>query len=292
MSVQDRERVAHDLGHRPVVSRPIPGASSMHVERYRFQTIERTVAGLTDAVLVAHFGGGEVIEDGGDRARIAVLPSQTLLVPAGVVTHWHYSRAVDFAVFHLEAPDCPLQGALRRHVAGTRHPVSFGDPLVGALARQLVAEVQRGSDDDEAYLARLAALLLEQSHRCLTGVAPPGLLPRAHPAIDAVLRHIDAHLDDDLSAAALAARAGFSSAHFRRLFQQAVGQPPHRHVLARRLARARTLLAESGTSIAVIADRCGFSSQSHLTASFRVAHSIAPAEFRSRLQGRQKADRV
>ena len=53
---------------------------------------------------------------------------------------------------------------------------------------------------------------------------------------------------------------------------------------ATRLEQARTLLAVTQLPIAQIADECGFSSQSHFTASFRAAHATTPAEYRKQLQ--------
>ena len=75
-----------------------------------------------------------------------------------------------------------------------------------------------------------------------------------------------------------------SRSGFRRLFQEAMGTPPHRYVLATRLEQARKLLAVTRLPIAQIADECGFSSQSHFTASFRIAHACTPAQYRSQLQ--------
>jgi len=55
-------------------------------------------------------------------------------------------------------------------------------------------------------------------------------------------------------------------------------------VLAARLDLARKLLTQSTLPISRIAEECGFSSQSHLTASFRVAHSTTPAQYRSHVR--------
>ncbi|MCK7468797.1 MAG: hypothetical protein MZU91_12190 [Desulfosudis oleivorans] len=65
--------------------------------------------GWTAAALVVQFGGGRVREGGRDRWRSTGLPTQSLLVPAGAPTHWHYSGTVDFAVFYLHG------GRRRRH---------------------------------------------------------------------------------------------------------------------------------------------------------------------------------
>jgi AraC family transcriptional regulator len=60
-----------------------------------------------------------------------------------------------------------------------------------------------------------------------------------------------------------------------------MGVSPHRYVLAARLDLARKLLTQTTFPISRIAEECGFSSQSHLTASFRAAHSTTPAQYRA-----------
>jgi AraC family transcriptional regulator len=162
--------------------------------------------------------------------------------------------------------------------------MAFADGLVGVAARQLIDELQKGPAADEGFMERLAAIMLEQAFRALTTPAAGGINPRHihYARLQAVLNHIHSRLADDLSAAALAARAGVSPGYFRRVFQDATGMPPHRYVLAARLEYARKLLTLSEMPIPRIAQDCGFASQSHLTARFREAHAITPAQLRSK----------
>ncbi|MBK9623197.1 MAG: helix-turn-helix transcriptional regulator [Rhodocyclaceae bacterium] len=96
-----------------------------------------------------------------------------------------------------------------------------------------------------------------------------------------MLNHIHEHLTEDLSAEVLARRADVSLAHFRRIFEEAMGVPPHRYIVGARLEQARKLLTVSSMPISRIAQECGFSSQSHLTACFRAAHAVTPAGYRT-----------
>ena len=54
----------------------------------------------------------------------------------------------------------------------------------------------------------------------------------------ALLVHIQAHLDEDLSLDVLSAKASLSPAHFQRTFQALVGETPKNYVARLRLERA------------------------------------------------------
>ena len=89
------------------------------------------------------------------------------------------------------------------------------------------------------------------------------------------------HLSRDLSLNSLAREAGYSSAHFLRMFHASTGSTPHHFLLELRLQRAKQLLMhDHQLSIVIIAGMCGFSTQSHFTSMFRQKFGVTPAEFR------------
>ena len=135
-------------------------------------------------------------------------------------------------------------------------------------------------------MSRLAELMLEQVFRVLTDSNASGLRPgHTHfSRLQKVLRHINAHLAESLPNDQLADLAGVSESHFRRMFIDATGLPPHRYVRGRRLAQARKLLVMSELPIAMIADECGFYSQSHLTKCFQATHAATPAAYRRQMK--------
>jgi AraC family transcriptional regulator len=269
-------KVRSELGHVPVVAGRIPGSAPLFVERYLYQDIERTVSGMGTTTLVVQFGGGRVQEGERDRWRSMNLPTVSLLIPRGVATHWHYSGTVDFAVFYFLEPGSSVMQTLKL-LADSR------DALVGAAALELVGELQKAHGADAGYMERLASVMLEQVFRALVAPGTRVINPRhVHSSrLQAVLNHIHTNIAGDLSAPRLAARAEVSLAHFSRIFREATGVSPHRYVLAARLDFARKLLAQSTMPISRVAQECGFSSQSHLTASFRAAHSSTPAQYRA-----------
>lgn len=284
------KKVHAEIGHQPLVAGYIGGAEPLYFERYLYQMTGLSVSELPCTGLITQFGGGRVTETSRrDGVGDVNLPTDSILIPAGVPSRWTYAGTVDFAAMYFlgEGSGVQQQLALLGQSRGALAP--FSDPLVNAAALQLAYELQKGQGADDDFMARLAAIMLEQAYRVLTTPGTGGISPRhVHfPRLQAVLNHVHSHTDGDLSAENLAALAGVSLAHFRRIFHDAVGMPPHRYVLSVRLEQARKLLAMSAMPIATVAQECGFSSQSHLTASFRVAHACTPAEFRAHEKARR-----
>ena len=64
------------------------------------------------------------------------------------------------------------------------------------------------------------------------------------------------------------------------MFQSSFGLPPHRYVLARRMALACHLLRHTRQSLAQVAMTCGFASASHFSNRFRQALGDTPSRYR------------
>lgn len=95
-----------------------------------------------------------------------------------------------------------------------------------------------------------------------------------------ILDFIDANLPAPLDLKALSGAVGLTSCVFARQFRRSFGAPPYAFVVARRLARARQLLAATEVPIKAIAAECGFSDQAHLTRMFSHRFGETPAGFR------------
>src|SRR5207247_9942864 len=84
----------------------------------------------------------------------------------------------------------------------------------------------------------------------------------------------------DLSLEAMAAEVDITPIYLARAFKAAVGQSPHRYVLARRIERAKELLRNSEMPVVDVALSSGFSSQSHLSYWFQRYVGVSPAAYR------------
>lgn len=132
----------------------------------------------------------------------------------------------------------------------------------------------------EVYAATEIALshFAERSGR--TGEELSGGFPKVR--LQKVLTYIEEHLTEDLKLDVLAKVAGMSKYHFSRLFKETVGVPPYRYVVQQRVEAARDLLLRTDLSVAQIALKTGFSSQSHLSTAFREHIGATPISFREK----------
>ncbi len=97
-----------------------------------------------------------------------------------------------------------------------------------------------------------------------------------------VLASVAAHLDEDISLAALAREARLSPFHLQRMFSAAVGETPKQLAIRLRLGRAAVLLLATRESVLDIALGCGFQSHEAFTRAFHRRFGMAPSAYRAR----------
>jgi AraC-like DNA-binding protein len=102
---------------------------------------------------------------------------------------------------------------------------------------------------------------------------------------------VTAHLAQPIALSDLAAIAQMDSYHFLRAFRQTTGVTPHQDVLARRLARAHTLLKDLTLPITEVAARVGFQNPSHFAMVFRRRTGVTPTAYRT-AQSRRPPTRI
>lgn len=95
-----------------------------------------------------------------------------------------------------------------------------------------------------------------------------------------VLEFMDANLQWDVHLTDIAALAGLTPYHFLRSFHSETGLTPHQWLIRRRIARAKSLLAETTLPIAEIAFVVGYASQSAMTAAFSRLTGTSPKQWR------------
>jgi AraC family transcriptional regulator len=152
------------------------------------------------------------------------------------------------------------------------------------LVEMLWGEASGGGSLGPMFVEGLSLALLglvnsRYSQRQPQGRAEPGKLsPRDAKRVRAA---IEAQLGDSLSIEKLAELLSMSPYYFSRTFKATFGQSPHAFVLDQRVdAACRALRSDKDRPIAEIANAVGFSSQSHLTETFRRRLGTTPARWR------------
>jgi AraC-like DNA-binding protein len=171
--------------------------------------------------------------------------------------------------------------------------VSRSSPAADTVATILAlmsGEFDRGLMGSEIVGARLADVLLVEAIRAYAGrvdVTDIGWLGALSDArIGRALRAIHDDVARPWTVAALAGLAGMSRAAFSAEFSRLVGQPPLTYVRAWRLTLARAALARGDGTVASIASRIGYTSQSAFGHAFRRVFG-APPKANSRSDERQ-----
>jgi AraC family transcriptional regulator len=155
------------------------------------------------------------------------------------------------------------------------------DPHIEHIAWALDAERSAGSPGGRLYAESLGIAL---AGHLLAAYAKPGLSARASSlrAFSAgerkrITRHIEEHLDQNLTLAALATQLGMSASHFKAVFRRSMGVPVHEYVVQRRVECAKSLLLRSERPAAEVALAAGFSHQSHMARCMRRILGVTPS---------------
>lgn len=115
----------------------------------------------------------------------------------------------------------------------------------------------------------------------LTRFKPKGYRPTlSRWQLARVREYVEANLGHEIALHDLAAVVKMNMYNFAKGFRHKTGQSPYQYVLERRIRRSRMLLERSRWSIADVALECGFSSQQHLTNTFRRLLDTTPLQYR------------
>lgn len=98
--------------------------------------------------------------------------------------------------------------------------------------------------------------------------------------INRVRRYIRAHLDEPLSREQLAEIAGFSIAHFHRIFTAHAGESINAYVRRMRMERAARQLLAQDAHITEIALASGYETHASFGKAFKQSFGVSPSEFR------------
>ena len=136
----------------------------------------------------------------------------------------------------------------------------FG-PALGQEVMNMCLLTQRRSEEDRQTTS-LAARLGTRHDKLLQAAA-----------------YLEAHIEEEFDLDACAAHLSLSRRQIERLFSRYLNITPVRYMNDLRLARGRSLLAETDMKVTEVAIACGYASTSHFSKSFRKKYGTSPYRF-------------
>ena len=152
---------------------------------------------------------------------------------------------------------------------------------IGRIIMRMAAE-DRGFDERSPLMLRLQLqeLLLLCSRVCLLLTETPASIHTTDRQVLLAARYINEHFRQQISAADIAAAAGFSPNYLSRKFREAAGIGVHDYLVFIRLRSAAFELISTNDSVTDIALRNGFSDSNYFKDVFKKNYGMTPREYR------------
>jgi AraC family transcriptional regulator len=283
-------------GNRLIANSQDIGWRSLHaaiIEEGPFSTIEPAIG---HPMMIYHLTRPtEVMRkiEGGPANRQLIGPRRICLTPGEATTHWEHHGHPEILQVYLrrsayQAAVSEIYNCDDSH-AELVPRFAILDPMLEQLAIAITTALRDGTAGDGLYIDTLAQMMAVHLARFHSSNSLP-VRTTTNPTVSGrrmqrVLEYIEENLDGDLSLDAMAAEVGISPIYLARAFKAAVGQSPHRYVLARRIERAKELLRNTELPVVDVALSSGFSSQSHLSYWFQRYLGVSPAAYRQHRSG-------
>jgi AraC family transcriptional regulator len=203
------------------------------------------------------------------------------LLPAGVAGAWEDETEAEVMSLRIsqELLNTTAEGLDLPSERATLDPrLRERDPHVEHIAWALKAEIESATPAPRIYGESLSVALASRLLQQFSTPRPARISGLTARQLRQVVDHVEAHIDQELSLAELAAAAGISVSHFTAMFRRAMGQSAHRYVVERRVLRAQDMLARRRASISEVAAATGFAHPSHLARWMRRTLGVTPSE--------------
>ncbi|HTZ79094.1 MAG TPA: AraC family transcriptional regulator [Stellaceae bacterium] len=279
-----------DIARRQSASWRGAAAEIVQITRHeRFEYRARSPMHLLIASERAEQHDGETAVEGLPASHLHTASRKLTLVPAGRQLHgWSDPRILTRSLHVYFDPSGPLVDPELGFADIAFEPrLFFDDPAIWATSAKLGALVENPGPCNRLYAEALIAVLAHELARVNRGIAPNEPATRGGLAgwqRNRVMQYIEANLAEPISLATLAGLVRLSPFHFARAFKQSFTVPPHRYHTARRIERAKELLAAPALSVTDIALSVGFSETGSFTAAFRRLTGRTPTDYRRSLE--------
>jgi len=219
---------------------------------------------------------------GGEKGTLTA--GQLLLIPPRMVHHARVTKDIVYDVLMFDVRYFYNDTDVCRELL----PAVFdGRAVFAAVTRDgevctalhhLCREVSADSLEAVAGVYGLLHLLL---HKGLVMVRDSAV----HSGVGEITEYMESHFGEELSAAVLARRFGYTTAHFSRKFKKATGLPPLTYLKIYRLEQAMRLLRQEDISVGEIAAYCGFGDANYFTRCFTARYGHPPRYYKKNKNG-------
>ncbi len=159
-------------------------------------------------------------------------------------------------------------------------PEAMRESMAAHIAR-MVREEKIGDSRSAALLhMQLQELFLYSSRVCAFLQDTPANIYTTDRQVLEAARYISSHYMEKITAADVAAAAGFSPNYLSRKFREAAGIGVHEYLTFIRLQHAALELVSTNDSITEIAFRCGFSDSNYFKDAFKRKYGLTPRSYR------------
>jgi AraC family transcriptional regulator len=210
-----------------------------------------------------------------------ITPGDMMMIPANVGHSGYWASELEMIAIGLHPSLFAnvIDDATNLNPAELVPHFATPDPLVHQLGLSLKTVLEQNPTGSRLYAETTAAML---SVHLLQRYGQHNLEFKDYAdglpwcTLCQVIEYIDAHLDQELGLAELAAISHLSLHYFTRLFKQSTGVTPHQFVIRCRVKRAKTLLLAGKDSISAIAQQVGFANQAHLNVHIKRLLGVTP----------------
>jgi AraC family transcriptional regulator len=277
--------------NRVIAQNENPGWRSIYAaifEESRFQAIEPAIA---HPYLIYHLSRPTTVTrkiEGFPIERALIGPRRICVAPGGsVIKTSHTGQPEILQVYVRQALYESVVNEIYGCEASEAEIVpryAILDPLLEQLVLAIRAALQNGTAEDRLYMdtiGQMIALHLARHHSARSrNTALLGTKTFPGWKTQHLTEFIEENIGGDLSLDTMAREIQVCPLYLPRAFRIAVGKSPHQYVLERRIEHAKELLRNTEMPIVEVALASGFSSQSHLSNSFRRSVGASPANYR------------
>lgn len=235
-------------------------------------------SGASEAVIILCVAGAGMVRMAGEEYPLT--PGAVVTIAPGIPHEYTASLEDPWTIWwmHVRGTDVaeltgPLLGIPRplTRLRAAEGVVALFDELVGLLERR-VTPVQLLAAAGVAW-------------QLLTRIVADSILPSEGSPLERAMRFLEARVDSSIRVGELAAMVGMSPSHLSALFRQATGGGPGAFHTSLKMARARSLLDTTTSTVTEIAAAVGYSDPLYFSRHFRRVHGLNPTQYRAQHKG-------